>query len=563
LNIDLSHSNPTFLRTGLLVIAGLCILSIASLVIGHLVLTSWRDIFFFNSDSLTLPLLLRSVLAGEPFEWRFSSQLFFFPEAFLYFISAWLTPSIEWSLVLNALFNFLLFVGLLIWLGALSGLSLIGRLAFALLEAMLISLYIVLEPSPAVNQTALVSLSLFNTYYFGAILSGFFVLAINLHLISLGPAFTHKSHSTPFLAGTGVLVLALTYGSNPLFLLQCSLPLLICLFALYRFKGISRSTFVALLGIQVIGLFLGQCLRWYFSDAIGRSVSRYIDIKSILQSFKLFAENAKLIWASPASRFEYLLIFLTFCLAFFCMVNLWRRFFLGRKEIAQDSQSFNIPLLLLVSFSFIAPLFSTFGVLASGNYLMRYFLPLAFFPILAASYYIGLAVNAFKFTGRPLLIGYACLALCAPMSLVFTANYVSPGSGSLLWWTQSRPFSLPQSVSCINENFIDSPINLVGSFWTSRPIDLYTSAPVRVLQVGPGLKPYFWMNNQAPYKVLDINGVIVDKPEGVQKWPGYLYEEDLPMLGQFSQRIECERIWIYLFNKDSEGFGVIQKLIRN
>ena len=560
----MNQPQTTPLKVGLIAITSLCLLSLASVVVGHIVLTSWRDIFFFNSDSLTLPLLLRSVLAGEVFQWRFSSQLFFFPEALLYFISALLTPSIEWALILNALFNFLLVVGLLIWLGALSGLSFIGRLAFTLFGATIISLYIVLEPTPAVNQTALVSLSLFNTYYFGVILSSFFVLAINLHLISLGLACTQKSRSAQFLAGTGVLVLALTYGSNPLFLLQCSLPLLICLFGLYKLKGISRSTFIALLGIQAIGLFLGQCLRWYFSDAIGRSVSRYIDIKSILQSFKLFTENAKLIWASPASRLEYLLILLMLCLAFFCMVYLWRRFCSGRDEISQDCQSFNIPLLLLVSFSFIAPFFSAFGVLASGNYLMRYFLPLAFFPILAASYWIGLAVNAFKFTGRPLLIGYACLALCAPISLVFTANYVSPGSGSLLWWTQSQPFLLPQSVTCVNERFRNSPINLVASFWTSRPIDLYTSAPVRVLQVGPGLKPYYWMNNQAPYKTIQqVSGVIVDKPEGTQKWPGYLYEEDLPALGQISDRVDCERLSIYLFNRDTDGFKKIQHMLHN
>jgi len=345
---------------------------------------------------------------------------------------------------LNALFNLLLAVGLLIWLGSLSGLSFIGRLAFILFGATLISLYIVLEPTPAVNQTALVSLSLFNTYYFGVILSSFFVLAIHLYFIGLGPAFTHKSRSTQFLACTGVLILALTYGSNPLFLLQCSLPLLICLFCLYKSKGISRSIFIALLGMQMIGLFLGQCLRWYFSDAIGRSVSQYIDIKSILQSFKLFSENAKLTWASPASRFEYLLILLMLCLAFFCMVYLWRRFLSVREKIPQYDQSFNAPLLLLVSFSFIAPLFSAFGVLISGNHLMRYFLPLAFFPILAASCWIGLVVNAFKCSSRALLIGYTCLALCTPSSLVLIANSVSPGSGSLLWWIQSRPFSLPQ-----------------------------------------------------------------------------------------------------------------------
>ncbi len=552
-----------FLKAALIGAMGFCMLSLAFLVVGHLLLTSWRDIFFFNSDSLTLPLLLRSILSGEAFEWRFSSQLFFFPEAFLYFVSAGLTPTVEWALILNAFINFLLVFILLFWIGALSGLDFIGRLLFTVCGAALISLYIVLEPTPAVNLTALVSLSLFNTYYFGVILAGYFVLAINLYFLKCDVGSSCRSLLSQLLACAGVLVLALTYGSNPLFLLQCSLPLLICLFGIYFFRGISKGTLVGLIGLQVIGLFLGQCLRWYFSDSIGRSVDRYVDIKAIFQSSKLFSENIKLIWSSPASKIEYLLIALVICIASFSMMHAWRSFLMRRKSVSIEGYTFNRPLLLLASFSLVAPLFSAVGVLASGNYLMRYFLPLAFFPILAIGYLIGIAVNSLDRGKKSFLFGCICFFLVAPGALALIANSVSPGSGSFLWWTQSRAFSLPQSIACINERFREEPINLFASFWTSRPIDLYTSAPVRVLQVGPGLKPYYWMNNQAPYKTIQVSGVIVDKPEGTQKWPGYLYEEDLPALGQASDRVDCERVSIYLFNRDTEGFKIIQQMLHN
>ncbi|QWD66572.1 hypothetical protein [Polynucleobacter sp. MWH-Aus1W21] len=559
MNLSASH----FFKAALIGAVSFCMLSLAVLVVGHLLLTSWRDIFFFNSDSLTLPLLLKSILSGETFEWRFSSQLFFFPEAFLYFVSAGLTPTVEWALILNAFINFLLVFTLLLWIGALSGLDFIGRLVFTVCGAVLISIYIVLEPTPAVNQTALVSLSLFNTYYFGVILASYFVLAINLCFLKDDSDSSGRSLSSLLLACAGVLILALTYGSNPLFLLQCSLPLLICLLGIYFFRGISKRTLVELIGLQLMGLFLGQCLRWYFSDSIGRSVDRYVDIKAIFQSSKLFSENIKLIWSSPVSKIEYLLIVLVICVACFSMAHAWRSFLMRRKGVSIESCTFNRPLLLLASFSLIAPLFAAVGVLASGNYLMRYFLPLAFFPILATAYLIGIAVNSLDRGTKPFLVGCVCFFLGAPGALALIANSVSPGSGSFLWWTQSHSFSLPQSIACVNERFRGGSINLVASFWTSRPIDLYTSAPVRVLQVGPGLKPYYWMNNQAPYKMIQVSGVIVDKPEGTQKWPGYLYEEDLPALGQVSDRVDCERVSIYLFNRDTEGFKKIQQMLHN
>ena len=43
--------------------------------------TDWEINLLYTGDSLVLPLLRESILAGQPFEWVFSSQLFLFPEA--------------------------------------------------------------------------------------------------------------------------------------------------------------------------------------------------------------------------------------------------------------------------------------------------------------------------------------------------------------------------------------------------------------------------------------------------------------------------------------------------
>jgi len=75
------------------------------IVLNHFATTRWPDAFLYNADSLVLPLIKQSISDGERFRWVFSSQLFIFPEAPLYWLSSLPTDSARVALATNAIVN--------------------------------------------------------------------------------------------------------------------------------------------------------------------------------------------------------------------------------------------------------------------------------------------------------------------------------------------------------------------------------------------------------------------------------------------------------------------------
>src|SRR5579884_2939546 len=159
------------------------VLLATTLEIRHINRTDWHDVFLYNGDSLTFPMLRESLLRHEHFQWIFSSQLLIFPEAPIYFVSS-LLGSIRSSLIINAYINVLLLYLLFRWLAQTLGVS-IMRQRIVSACSVLVFLLIALTEQRAVlssnyNGLGIATFYLFNTYYYGIILISLSVLLLSL-----------------------------------------------------------------------------------------------------------------------------------------------------------------------------------------------------------------------------------------------------------------------------------------------------------------------------------------------------------------------------------------------
>jgi len=82
-------------------LGGLVALALAVIALRHVVATERVALLWYDGDSVLLPLVERSLQAGQPFEWAMSPALFFFPELPAYLFSALVTATPQQALALN------------------------------------------------------------------------------------------------------------------------------------------------------------------------------------------------------------------------------------------------------------------------------------------------------------------------------------------------------------------------------------------------------------------------------------------------------------------------------
>jgi hypothetical protein len=555
----LSVTKPTTFFTWLMAVSGLGSILLCSLIAtGHLLLTPWRDLYLFNADSLTLALFAKSLLSGEALSWKFSSQIFFFPELFLYIFCYVLTPSIEWSFIANSFVNLWLWVALTYLLARAIGLTRLNGLLVAVISAAWIAFCVVLEPQPYVNVTALVTLILFNTYYFGAVLTTIAVALLTCLLINDEPRDRSKAAIRKILIlSLAVVLSALTYFSNPMFLLQCSIPFLVTL-GLFRFLSkITKEFFYLLALTQCLALGLGQALRYIFREHIGRSTNRYIHLKSFVEGIDGVLENLRLAFSTFHSALEYACVGTLLLLSGWVALNLFKdalRDARLKQALACSSSQFCLLFLSLSAW------LTLLGTIVSGNFLMRYFLPVGLFPLLVVVYFCSKRYARLGSRFKLLLLP---LMLCTPVILWSISNAIETNSASFAWLTQWRGVEHYEPVQCFNRHMKKEHFNAVGSFWTSRALDGYGSPSSRVLQVSETLEPVHWLTNRANFQSIKINGVIVNrKGPDRAKVSGNIYQDDVVALGAPANIFRCNDFDIYFYPDDSEGFKTLSRLVR-
>ena len=93
----------------------------------------------------------------------------------------------------------------------------------------------------------------------------------------------------------------------------------------------------------------------------------------------------------------------------------------------------------------------------------------------------------------------------------------------------------------------------VGSFWTSRYLDLYGN--YRVYQVSKELTPYNWLVNKYEDSHIKVNSVVVDKVEHF----AHVNATDTEVLGTPSKKFNCTRFNVYQYDKDTLGYSLLNQ----
>ena len=522
---------------------------VSLLAIGQVLQSNWNDLFLFNGDSLTLALYAKSLFSGELRDWTFSSQIFFFPEIFIYVICYALTPNLEWSFILNGLVNYWLYIFLLYRIASAVGADLWVRCGFAVLATCLLLLYCSLEQGAEVNVTALVTLFLFNTYYFGAVLCALCVTWICCCVLN-GNQFAKRYGYGMILALT-----AMTYFSNPMFLLQGAMPFVACILFMRWYLQIDKNISRGLIISMISGVLLGQVMRMIFADHVGKSIGKYVHLRSVIDGAQGFSTNLARVFETTTGTVEFLIIGGLLITA----IGVATRYFGTESRIRNFSDaSANQALLFLVLFSVASSCITLIGTLVSGNSLMRYFLPVALLPVfvlltafhqtLMAS---GVAVR--RYVSLCVIIGIAMVAfVCGRPNT----------TASFSWLFNARYSQSHVGLGCFNRHMSEKPFNVVGTFWTTRTLDAYGSTRARALQVNERFEPTLWLNNRATYRDLAINGVIVSRAQDALRQKGSIYAEETRTLGSPDRIFACKDFDIYYYADGSPGFNQLAEQMK-
>jgi hypothetical protein len=504
---------------------GLSLLGLA--VFFHLNTGEWKDAFFYDGDNITLGLALKSMINGEPFNWIFSSQSFIFPEAPLFIASYAVTRNFYSALLLNSYFNILLIVSSAFVLA----IRIYSERTRAVLAAVLFLIFLIasfnLENKPDINSTTLLTLILFTTYYVGVIGTSLAVVLLYDFALSFGV----KSHHTIY---TALIIFASSFAlaSNPLFLLQFIAPCLLLGTVLFTFNYFRHeSKFLLFTCITATGL--GFAIRVLLSSYTAASVKSYISLDRINNAFVALSQTLQ----KGAEDTSISLLWLLWAFLFvFHLVAF-------AKNLNNDKKSLSFTYVFIHAFCILSPIITLAGVLLTGNHLTRYLLPVPFYTLLGSALIVP---TAFK---KPIKPYFAATVLIIGTMLTYQSY-------------SGMSYKVPNAVSNIRcfSNFANTTeFNFIGSFPTSRYLNLYSEYTGSIYQVNKEFYPINWLSNKYDHSTDQIGYVIADKRND----PALLNHEDTNILGNPDAVHECLDFNIYTYNAESHGHKILNERIRN
>ena len=507
----------------------LCVLATIVVSFGIFVqfnLSEWSDQLYFNGDNITLAMVVKSIIEGQPFRWVFSSQTFLFPEGPLFFASYILSGNLQASLITNAYLNLFL-LGISVFL---LGRKLLRNtqnsfLALATFFALL-SLMLVLESKPDINGSTILTPVLYATYYSGVVIVALFSLLL------LGAINSAQNNRILFLSFFYIFFGGLAYSSDPLYLLQAFAPLTAASLTLFIVDKKNRKFSVMLFALTIASFAIGLVIRYVTSSYAVASVGNYIDLAKIGLAFTGILSIIRNSIDEPFHAFLWL--FLTLLFVVHAVFSL--------KLLRKDDYGFGYSARLVHFFFFVSPLITIAGVLLTGNFYTRYLLPLPIFTLIGFSLML------------PRVIPNRSTATIVFGTLVFTVCYFCIGYMS----TPREPTRNELDVSCYRNFAIRYNLHPVGGYWTSRYLTLYSPSEHQVFQVLDDFKSFNWLSNKIDHSNTSINAVIVDH----ERKPFLIDHADTEILGSPSIIYTCGQFDIYVYPQPSEGNKILNERIR-
>ncbi|AJM78017.1 hypothetical protein [Rathayibacter toxicus] len=508
----------------------------ALIVLAQMSSTLWSTNLLYNGDSLVLPLVYRSIVAGEPFDWVFSSQLFLFPEMLIYSIIAFIVNDPRLAILVNGIVNIFI---LYLFFRIISRVSL-GRLRRQLLEISvslgmvgLFLFFCVLEPHPDINGSTVASLYFFNTYYQGIIIVGLAVVALTIWIFrGFRRAFCGGTRAVGYSIAAGLTTFAVVL-CDPLYLLQVTVPLVLTLVVMWFARYLSPRGFVLLLGVNLGAALLGVWARRFVTQFLAVDVDRYIDSNNIPASIELLSSTLTKMLTTQDGQLKMILwggvvIFTVFFFVYALFVQ-------NRPALRRTVSGTEF---FLTAFSTMSLLTMLVGFVATGSLTTRYLLPLFIFPLLAAIpviirllrlVMVNLPSSRYRLAARRCgrSISAAVVIMVIVLGAVSTPPVVTVARGDD--YVGAR---------CFNEIVGNRQESGVGSFWITRQWEVYGAHRGDVLQVQQDLSVYPWMINLSSYTGKRFSYVIVDQ------W-GFVSKQSIESLGKPAAATVCGDFTIY------------------
>lgn len=506
--------------------------------------SSWRYFFLLDGDSLTLPLIFKSLQLHEPVQWVFSSQLNLFPEFPLYVLARFVGVTVAGSLLVNALLNFLIiYVLIRIFIASATATTAQNRRLLSTITTLSLTYAMLLEVPTAYGQTLLTYI-LFNTYYFGPLIAG--ILTLSLIVLRLKKK---NSPANKNISVTALCLLALwntlTITSNPLFLVQFMAPFIVTygLMAckkIVTYREVIKVIVATMLAPTIAAFVLRATLLKSF---IGQDLGHYqFSILNILRLDKFVPntlESIAPIVTTPGLQFRFLLsILLYYALLLFLLLRIRSGFYHKEKQ-PNHAQLFVLLFLLIQPIATIL-LLNTFGTSED-----RHLITIVAMPILV----LGTFINP------SLLKKYrATIIRTLTMLLVILISV------SAFRITNLRQLISPQNAdqACLAKN-IPSGANGIADYWVARQLDIYNQNDQRILQVTPWLKIYPWLNNISAYQNKDFTFYVHYAHPLVHANPGSQVENAQK---HASRTAYCDNLVIYYYDNGTEGHDYINDRIK-
>ncbi|GAB3577017.1 hypothetical protein GCM10027406_10680 [Leifsonia lichenia] len=479
--------------------------------------------FFYDGDSLVLPLFQQSLARGEPLQWVMSSQLFLLPELPFYLLCSLVAGgAVKAALVLNAILNA---VVLSLLLRAASGRlrwsSPWARLGAPFVASLLFVAFLLLDVRGAQTNESIATFTVLTTYYYGATFVALAVLALALH--ATGGLRTRpriRSAGYACYAVAAGLLLAVETVSNPLVVFQFAVPLGLALCLAVVLRWVPWRMAAVVLAPLAAAAVVGYAARFALGRYLLPGATSYVHLNQIPESIRFFSGVAVSFLSAPGGIAEaaVLALLLGACVAVL--------------RAARGAGDAVLPLFVLCAVAV-----TLVGTVLVGSTATRYLGPVFVFPLLilvhpllwrrmqvlarfrwparasgvraAGARAVGVRavrVRAVRVrTVRVRAVGAAAAIAVAVAAIVAAA----PAAGSLRAVT-AAPGS--PGLTCL-ENWIgDRSLTGEGSYWAVRALDLYGTRRVDVLQVDSTLGARAWMTDLASFDDRIPSYFIVDAP---------------------------------------------------
>jgi hypothetical protein len=518
----------------------IAVIVLASLIeLAHIATSLWLTFYLYFNDSLTMVALRQVFAHKESFMFIFSSGFNIFPEC-IYFIISFFASSVRSSLFANALVNMALlyvlfrFIARSVWPS-----SRLKSQLFGLIGSLFFLIEMLLETSPNINNNAVATLFLFNTYYYGTILSGLFITGLYLLLLGRQKLSLKKNLWLLILIN---LFCGLATFSNPLFLSEFLGPLLVVLFLFWVIDLISFRKLIFLYLASLIGTLIGYMTRSFFKVFIGQSLGSHVSTSLIPKALTMLHTFVSLDMSTTAGRFELGM------LLFAILVSAASALFLINKNIKRTN--YHLQSLLFVSLlGATVTIVSLLFVIFTGTLTTRYLLIIFIFPILGLLPVFDSALV--KDYQKPLSIACA-IVLCG---FAVWGIFSIPKANGLL-----NPDTYSGN-TCLASSLDHKPANGIAGLTDAKPLDVYGQSNERVLQATGGVSIYPWLANLAAYNHKTFTFVIVDKSgasNGIFSYPSVL-----SILGAPTSITECQTFWVYHYRPSSVGYVTLNAHIQS